>query len=322
MYDIFSVGEVLIDFTPGKEPNSYIRNPGGAPANLAVAASKLGCRCAFCGMVGEDDFGQFLIDALEKEKVDFLCKRRCEKAVTTMAFVTLDEKNDRSFVFARKPGADMMLEATDICREWIERSRLVHAGSCSLSEQPAKDATMWVLKAAHEQKKQVSFDINFRANMWRGPADYVSETVFDALKYVDYLKVSDEEIGILGGEENISRLFEQFGFKIIVVTCAERGSRAYFCGNAVEAMTKSVKAVDTTGAGDAFWGAFLSVLLQKGITETGRLNDEIVLEALRCGNAAGGLAVQSKGAIGSFPTLEQVLCAQKQLLEAHEQVHT
>ena len=140
MMDIYSIGEMVIDFIPGAEKASYIRNAGGAPANVAIAMARNGLKAGMCTKVGDDQFGYFLIDTLKKYGVAVLGGEPCREAVTTMAFVTLAEDGERLFTFARKPGADMFLAPADVKEEEIEDSVIVHAGSCSLSAGSAAES--------------------------------------------------------------------------------------------------------------------------------------------------------------------------------------
>ncbi len=144
--DIYSIGEMVIDFIPGEEKGSYIRNAGGAPANVAIAAARNGLETGMCCKVGEDDFGKFLMETLKKEGVRVMCRKRCEEATTTMAFVSLKDDGERTFTFARKPGADMFLKEFEVQEEDIAAFRVVHAGSCSLSAEPVASATRKALR--------------------------------------------------------------------------------------------------------------------------------------------------------------------------------
>lgn len=140
--DLICIGEMLIDFLPGDETGIYIRKAGGAPANVAVAAARNGLDVGFCGTMGNDDFGKFLTNTLEENRIRVLCPKLLDEAVTTMAFVSLDETGNRSFTFARKPGADMFLTRDHIDRAHLTDTRAIHAGSLSLSKEPAADATV------------------------------------------------------------------------------------------------------------------------------------------------------------------------------------
>lgn len=304
--DLFSIGELVIDFTPGSEPASYIRNPGGAPANVAIAAVRSGLEVGMCSSVGNDDFGRFLIQTLEENNVRVINPRLCDQAMTTMAFVTLTPDGDRSFTFARKPGADMFLEEGDVREADIGGSVIVHAGSCSLSASPAAEATVRALCLGSEMGKMVSFDVNYRNLMWNNDQNACAAKVREILPYVDLLKVSDEEVEMIGGEEGLLRLMESFQISVVVETLGGDGARCCFGGKTWDIPAKKVKCVDANGAGDAFWGGFLSSLRIQGVENVGQLTEDIVRRAMEYGNTAGALCVQSKGAIPSLPTRRQI----------------
>ena len=138
---LICVGEMVIDFLPGTEEGSYIRKAGGAPANVAVAVARNGLEVGFCGRVGNDDFGRFLVKTLEDNHVAVTCPKLVDEAITTMAFVSLDENGDRSFTFARKPGADICLRAEEVNEALIRDCRVFHFGTLSLTDEPARSAT-------------------------------------------------------------------------------------------------------------------------------------------------------------------------------------
>ncbi len=148
------VGEMLIDFTPGSQPASYIRNPGGAPANACIAMARNGISTGFLGKLGNDDFGRFLKETLEKDQVEVLCPDLTDKAVTTLVIVTLYENGERSFYFAH-PGADMLLTKADVKESDIVQAVLLHAGSFNMSKEPARSAAAYAMKMASEKGKLV-----------------------------------------------------------------------------------------------------------------------------------------------------------------------
>lgn len=304
--DLYSLGELVIDFTPGSEPASYIRNPGGAPANAAITAARSGLEVGVCSSVGDDDFGRFLIQTLEENGVKVLNPKLCEKAITTLAFVTLAPDGNRSFTFARKPGADMFLEEEAVKAEDIWNSTIVHAGSCSLSASPVAEATVKALRLGREMGKLVSFDVNYRSLMWKGDSTACAAKVREILPYVDLLKVSDEEVGMMGGEAALPGLMEEFGITVAVETMGGAGARCFFAGERWDVQAQKVTCVDTNGAGDAFWGAFLSSLRIQGVETADQITKEVVSRAMEYGNAAGCLTVQKKGAIPALPTREQI----------------
>jgi fructokinase len=304
--DLYAIGEVVIDFIPGKEKRSYIANAGGAPANVAIAMARNGFSAGVCCSVGEDDFGHFLMKTLKENGIRILNPAYCTKAVTTMAFVSLDENNDRSFTFARKPGADMFIEPEFVKEEDIRDSVLVHAGSCSLSAQPAREATKRALMLGARNGKMVSFDINYRNLMWNDDRDACADAVFEILPFVDLLKISEEEAVMLGGEERIPEVMARQKIAVTVETLGSEGSLAYFAGKEIRVKGKKVHAADTTGAGDAFWGGFLSGLRLQGIEHAGQLTEETVRRAMRYGSASGTICCQHMGAIDSLPTRREI----------------
>ena len=304
--DLYSIGELVIDFTPGSEPASYIRNPGGAPANAAITAARSGLEAGVCSSVGDDDFGRFLVRTLEENGVKVLNPDLCGEAVTTLAFVTLAPDGDRSFTFARKPGADMFLSEAAVKEADIRDSAIIHAGSCSLSASPAAEATAKALRLGHELGKLVSFDVNYRNVMWKDDQAACAAKVREILPYVDLLKVSDEEVDMLGGEAAIPRLMEEFGITAAVETLGGAGARCFFQGERWDAAGRKVPCVDTNGAGDAFWGAFLSSLRIQGVDRVEQITPSILCRAMEYGNAAGGLTVQKKGAIPALPTRAEI----------------
>lgn len=304
-YDIICAGEMLIDFTPGKEPYTFTANPGGAPANVAVSTARNGLSTAFLGILGQDDFGKRLKETLEQENIQMLCPTLTDKAITTLAFVTLYEGGERSFTFARKPGADLLLSKEDIKEQDIHHCRMFHAGSFSLSGNPSCEAIAYAMKLAHEQNKLVSFDVNYRDMIWHD-MDKCKKEVDEILPYVDLLKISDEELYFVGGEENIDSFMKQYNISVVIQTLGAAGAKYYFNGNQKVIPGQKVNAIDATGAGDAFWGGFLSRLLMYGIQQVSEITEEMVETALIYGNHSGALCVQKMGGIPAIPTKDAI----------------
>ena len=302
--NIACVGEMVIDFLPGSGEGEYIRKAGGAPANVAVAVARNGLDAGFCGKVGNDDFGRFLVKTLEKENVAVLCPQLCEEAVTTMAFVSLDEHGNRSFTFARKPGADMLLTVDEVERSGAATADMVHAGSCSLSRAPASDATVYAMRKAKENGKLVSFDVNYRNLMWNDDRAACCEAVRKILPLVDFLKISEEELDVPGVAPE--KIGEVYGISVVVTTLGGDGAVCYWNGRKISIPGRKARVVDTTGAGDAFWGGFLSCLLKSNVRTTADLSEDLLKKALVYGNVAGWLCVQQKGAMESLPSTQQI----------------
>lgn len=313
--DLISIGEQLIDFLPGAEPGTYIRAAGGAPANVAIAVARNNHEVGFCGKVGDDDFGNFLHDVLNENDVAVLCPERTSKAVTTMAFVTLSTDGDRSFTFARKPGADMFLEKNELPLQEVKQASILHAGSCSLSKGSTAIATEYAIRYAHKTGKITSFDVNYRDPLWDGDRKAAISAVKELLPYLDWIKISEDEKDFLGSEADIRTLLQaDKGPSLVVETLGAKGARAYFKSETIDIDGLTTKAVDTTGAGDAFWGGFLSSLIYSGVQSVKDLSRSKIEEALRYGTVSGWLCVQEKGAISSLPN-------RKQILEKIEQIY-
>ncbi len=313
MKDIIALGELLIDFTPRgvSEHGSYVfeSNPGGAPPNVLAAMQKLGKSTAFIGKIGTDTFGIFLKDTLEKLGVDTSGLIMTDDYFTTLAFVTLDADGNRSFAFARKSSADVMLSEEEVNEAQIKDARIFHCGTLSLTHESAKKATIKALECAKANGVYISVDPNLRLALWENEAA-AKEAIRLALSYADIMKISDYEIEFLYGttdiKEGIRHLQNDFGAKLIFATCGKDG--AYMAkGDLVlhHPCFDSVKTVDTTGAGDCFCGTALSKLLDYKL-DFDALNEEACMDILRYANAAASLATASYGGIPSMPDDAQV----------------
>lgn len=302
---ILCIGEMLIDFTPVPGlVNSYTANPGGAPANVAVSLSRNGIDTGFLGKLGNDDFGRLLVKTLKADNVEVLCPVLTDEATTTLAFVTLDETGDRSFTFARKPGADMLLNEDDVRSVNIADYDIIHAGSVSQSGAPEKDAVLLALKTAKSYGKLVSFDINYRDKIWS--YDACMAEVNKAIPYVDLLKISEEELMFAGGEDNIPNYMKENDIAVLVLTRGGDGARIYFECGSIDIPAMKVEVKDTTGAGDAYWGGFLSSLLRQGVTSVSDITEDILKTAGRYGAVSGGLCIQKPGGIPAIPTIDEI----------------
>ena len=299
------IGEMLMDFTPVPGlVKSYTANPGGAPAHVAVSLSRNGIDTGFLGKLGNDDFGRLLVKTLKENNVEVLCPALTDEATTTLAFVTLDDTGDRSFTFARKPGADMLLNEDDVRSVNIEDYDMIHAGSVSQSGAPEKDAVLLALKTAKDKGKLVSFDINYRDKIWSEEACMAE--VKKAIPYVDLLKISEEELTFVGGEDNISNYMKENAIAVIVLTRGGDGARIFFGGEKVDIPAMKVEVKDTTGAGDAYWGGFLSSLLRQDVTSTSDITLDKLKTAGHYGAVSGGLCIQKPGGIPAIPTIDEI----------------
>ncbi|HEX9063400.1 MAG TPA: PfkB family carbohydrate kinase [Clostridia bacterium] len=313
MLDVTALGELLIDFTPSgfsKEGNAlFEKNPGGAPANVLACISRLGGTAAFIGKVGDDIFGHFLEEVLRKHGIETRGLKFSKEAKTTLAFVELDNKGDRSFSFYRNPGADTLLEPSDIDVELIKSSKIFHFGSLSLTDEPSKSATLAAIKTARESGCILSYDPNLRPALWKSQND-AKENISSLLGYADILKVSEEELEFLTGGNGLDKgslkLCKSYGIKIILVTRGPEGCYYRFEDVTGESPAfRDVNTVDTTGAGDAFLGGFLHSFLYGGGKFEGLTKDSLA-GMVEFANAAASLSTSKKGAIPAMPGLSDV----------------
>jgi len=311
MFDIVALGESLIDFTPcGKDDRGtqlFGRNPGGAPANVLAMAARLGRKTAFIGKVGQDDFGDFLYNTMTNAGID--CRALCRSDIpTTLAFVQLDEKGDRSFTFYRKPGADILLEEAEVPVDFLHKCCIFHFGSVSLTDEPCRSATLFASNEARKAGALISFDPNYRPFLWKS-ADAAREEILQAMKLADLLKVNEEEMELLTGCQDpceAANYLKQFGPKIVIITLGEKGAYYHASAGSGYIPALCVQAVDTTGAGDAFWGTFLAHIVNRNVDEMHSSEWEAIV---RRSNCAGGLTATAYGAIPAMPSLDEIEAA-------------
>ena len=311
MFDVAALGELLIDFTPcGKSEagrNLFEQNPGGAPANVLVAVSKLGQKTAFLGKVGDDMHGQLLVDTLKENNVEVSGLMVDPDFFTTLAFVQLKD-GERSFSFARKPGADTQIRPEEIATDILEQSFIFHFGSLSLTDEPARSATLFAVEYAKKAGAVISYDPNYRAPLWKDQKT-AEEMMRSVIPYVDIMKISDEETTLLTGIEDpyeaAGALLDQ-GVKCVVVTLGAEGAMLRTKSFTVKEPSRAARVVDTTGAGDSFWGGLLSRFAEYDVRPED-LTQEQASDFLRFANIVAGLCVEKRGAIPAMPDLETVL---------------
>ncbi len=311
MFDVVALGEVLIDFTQSGTSEAGMRlfeqNPGGAPANMLTAISRLGLKTGFIGKVGTDMHGQFLKHVLKEQNIDTSGLIMDPDTFTTLAFVELSESGERTFSFARKPGADTKLCAEELNREMLSQTKVFHFGSLSLTDEPCRTATYEAVQEAKKAGAVISYDPNYRALLW-GSVEEAMKQMREPVPYVDVMKISDEETALLTGAEDpyeaSARLIEQ-GVKIVVVTLGADGALVRTKEGAAVVTGYSAKVVDTTGAGDSFWGGFISQLVASG-KQPEKLTLEELKSCVRFANAVASLCVTRRGAIPAMPTKEEV----------------
>lgn len=311
---IICIGELLIDFICSdinsslEEGVHFIKKAGGAPANVAAAISKLGGRALFAGKVGNDAFGSFLKGVLDENGVDTSMLVQDRLSNTTLAFVSLKSDGERDFIFNR--GADGLLRYDELDKEAVKETGIIHFGSATaLLGGPSRETYIRLMKESKENGKFISFDPNYRTDLWRGRAEEFIEMVRECIKIADFVKMSDEEIRLITGQEDLYAAVEilhGLGAKIVAVTLGKEGT--LISNSSASKIVKSIKieAVDSTGAGDAFVGAFLYKVNELENPQSVLVDFEKLEEITYFANKVGAIVCTKLGAISSMPTLDEV----------------
>lgn len=313
MIDVVALGELLIDFTCiSRDADGYptmAAHPGGAPANFLAALSKYGAKTALLGKVGTDAFGKMLTTTLNGAGIDTRGLVADSNVFTTLAFVTLDEQGDREFSFSRKPGADTCLTFDDLNLSLIDEAKVFHFGTLSLTDEPSRSATYQALAYAKSKRKLITFDPNLRKPLWKN-LDSCKEQMLWGLRRADIVKISDEEVEFLfdlGVEKGAAHILENYGVKLVFVTCGADG--CYFSNGKASGRVPSlsgISVVDTTGAGDIFGGSALWKILQLNKAPE-KLTKEELTDVTIFACTAAGLSTTRPGGISSVPELNEIL---------------
>jgi len=312
MYDVTALGELLIDFAPVSTDEAgyptLAAKPGGAPCNYLAALSKYGAKTALFAKVGTDAFGKMLIKTLQETGIETTGIVEDDSVFTTLAFVTLDAAGDRSFSFARKPGADTCLRYEEIDLSFIDNAKAFHFGTLSLTNEPSKEATQKSVAYAKNAGKLITFDPNLRASLWDCMEEAKKQIIW-GLGQADIVKISDEEVEFLWGcseKEGADKLLGEFGVKLAMVTSGSKGALIQNKKGIAVSPCPPVDPVDTTGAGDIFGGSAVSrvIKLQKPPEE---LEESELAEILKFALTAASLSTQKPGGIPSVPEESEVL---------------
>lgn len=310
--DVTALGELLIDFVHkgNNELGSPIMhgNPGGAPCNFLCALASCGEKTAFIGKVGEDAFGHMLKKTLDDHGIDTTGLLIDPDVFTTLAFVTLDETGDRTFSFARKPGADTMLRPEEIREEQLENTRVFHFGTLSMTDEPARSATRLAVEKARENGALITFDPNYRQPLWKSEEE-AKEQILWGIRHCDVIKISEEELQLVFGKEpeDGAQALLDCGVKLAFVTLGKKG--VYAKNDQAQTVSPAfleLKTIDTTGAGDIFGGSAVY-----GVLDSGKKPEELTQEELtricQFANAMAGLSTTRSGGIPSVPKKQEAI---------------
>lgn len=311
MKKVTALGELLIDFASlSSDESGYPTikaNPGGAPCNFLAALSAYGVKTAFFGKVGDDAFGELLINTLKGSGIETRGIIRDPDFFTTLAFVTFDNNGDRSFSFARKPGADTQIRFEELDLSLIDEAEVFHFGTLSLTDEPARTATRQAVEYARSRGKLISFDPNLRKPLWKSEDDAKAQMLW-GLKRADIVKISDEEAEFLWGCDFTAaaeKLINDFGVSLAMVTLGPDGCYLKNKTASVRVKTPKVCPVDTTGAGDIFGGSAVARLLEINKSPSLLCEDELSHIA-EYAVAAASISTEKRGGIPSIPDRKTV----------------
>ena len=312
MLDVVALGELLIDFAAkSKDPDGYptmAANPGGAPGNFLAALNVYGKKTAFLGKVGDDTFGQLLLRTLQRAGIDTRGVLADPDYFTTLAFVTFNDAGDRSFSFARKPGADTQLCWEEVDKGLMDEARVFHFGTLSLTDEPVRTATQKAVTYAKQTGKLISCDPNLRVPLWRSEEE-AREQMLWSLQQADLVKISDNEVSFLWAcspEEGAEKLLREFDVKLAMVTLGAEGCLLRTKNACFRAPAPKVHPVDTTGAGDIFGGSAMARFLDLEKDPDALTRDDLSYIGTYALMAAS-LSTERSGGIPSIPEKETVL---------------
>ncbi len=312
-FDVVALGELLIDFTNNADSEQgnpmFEANPGGAPCNVLSMLGNLGNKTAFIGKVGDDFFGRMLKERVEKQGIDTTGLFLDSDVHTTLAFVNKLPNGDRDFSFYRKPGADMMLSASDVDRvkDLLEDTKVFHFGTLSMTDEPAAEATKLAISIAKKNGALISFDPNYRAPLWES-----EEKALDAMKYgfeqCDILKISDNEVELFTGMKDVEagarKIKDEFNIPLVFATLGPDGSMAIYGDMVVKKDGyKNPATIETTGAGDTFCACAVDYMCRNGLKD---ISEDMLLTCLDYANAAASIITTRRGALSVMPTRQEV----------------
>jgi len=307
--DVACVGELLIDFvcsdigTDLSKGECFIKKAGGAPANVACAISRLGGQAKLAAKVGNDPFGEFLIDTVKAEGVNITSVIKAANQATTLAFVALQPNGERDFSF--NWGAHDNLCYNELAEDFVTNSAIIHLGA-ALTDGNIVTLYRELLVSAKNNNKLISFDPNFRGALWEGkdPKSFIvlcHEFIADA----DILKVSKEEAIMITGYDTVqeaAQKLHELGARMVLVTLGGEGTLISYQDKVEIIESISIESIDSTGAGDAFIGAMLYHVANIGnmpsVTES--------IKMVRFANKVGALTCTKLGAIQALPFINEI----------------
>ena len=317
MKKILAIGEALIDFIANdygvsiQDVNSFTPKIGGAPCNVCGAASKVGVPSGIITMLGNDAFGNKIIDYLKENNVSTEYLYQTDEANTALAFVSKKANGDSSYTFYRNPSSDMLLEASQIKKLWFRNTYALHFCSVDIGQFPMKYAHLKAIEYAKEEGALISFDPNIRKALWKSESA-LKNAILEFIPLAHILKISSDELEFITGYNDIKEALPCLflgNVELVIYTKGEDGAEAYTKNtSAFISGTRMGNPIDTTGAGDGFIGSFLANMALRKITLEQLINikSKTLKDLLEYSNLFSAISVTKSGAIASYPLKEEM----------------
>ena len=287
----------------------FLKKAGGAPMNVAAAIGALGGSVAVAAKVGDDPFGQHLIEVLNGFNVDTRHVIKDPHHFTTFAFVSLMENGERDFYFNR--GADGQLSAEEIDSIHVSSFGIAHFGSATgFLPGPLQAAYHKMFYKALNENLYVSFDPNYRELLFGNNKQEFILRSWEFMERADFFKLSDEEAFLLTGQSSIdeaaSTLMERTN-AVFAITMGKEGTLLGFEGKTFLVPSIAIEQVDTTGAGDAFVGALLFQLSKYSKNDIHSFGAKEWTGLFSNANKAGARTCEYMGAMEAFKQLNDTI---------------
>ena len=313
MSKLYSIGELLIDFQSVgtgslKDTEQFVKKAGGAPANVCAQAVKLGNKAVYLTKVGDDGFGDFLIETLKNIGIDTRFISKDKNYNTSLAFVSFQENGEREFSFYRKSAADLHFKKEDFQDVKFANNDILEFGTVALASEDAKETHKYLIRKAKDAKAIIAFDPNLRFNLWDDLKE-LQKVTKEFSVYADIIKIGRDELEFVTGkkgEEAIKDISHK-DLKILLLTDGANGAKLYVNNKCFQNPGYRVKTVDTTGAGDSFFGAFLGMVLKLNLTKEQLVDENNDYQyMLDFASKAGAFTTMSYGAIQAMGDQERI----------------
>ncbi len=308
---ILCIGEALIDMictdvnVSLSNGQHFLKKAGGAPANVAAAIAALGGEVTMAAKVGDDPFGQHLIELLDTMGVNTSLIIKDPAHFTTFAFVSLMNDGERDFYFNR--GADKELTISDLAGLHLNEYGIVHFGSATaFLPGPLQSTYLELLAKAKQAGCLISFDPNYRHLLFQNNSTYFIQQCGAFIESCDFFKLSDEEALLITGTDTVSLAAAALRKKtnaVFTITLGKEGTMLCM-GDTLEIIKSiPIQAVDATGAGDAFVGAVLYQLNKRSVKDINLVSIEDWKTIISNANKAGARTCEYMGAMEAFKHL-------------------